>query len=1009
MNETNGNISSVEVSSKNKVSAIWIVPIIALLFGGFLVVKAYMDKGINIIVHLETADGIEPGKTEVKYKGLTAGVVQNVTLDEGLSSVSVEIEMVRRTKALLTKDAQFWVVRPEVSLSGVSGLETLTSGNYIGFKPGLEPSGLVKEFDAIPSAPPIPASTPGKHITLHASTKGSIQTGTKIYYRQIAVGQVTSISLDKLKDGVIFKAHIEEKYQDLITNRSRFWNASGLSFTGGLDGFKVRTESFESLMVGGIAFDNVEDLLVGHGMKEKKNFALYEDFEAAQVGLPIVFNIPFGAGIKSGTELIFEGMRFGKILDFKFDLHGRTILANATVDPRAEPFLNDQTIFYMVAPKASLSGVSNLDTLVRGRYIGVRPSKEGVASKVFDVLSEAPILDYSEPGLHITLTSDNSAGLTVGDPVLYRNKQVGSIQQVKLIAKERDFELSIHIKEEFAHLVSSSTRFWNSGGIKVKGGLQRFEVQTGSLLTMLSGGITFDHVDSSKTKLDAVHKVENGTYFKLYEDQEDALFSDIIRITFPSGEGVVPDVTPVVFNGVTVGEVKDIEVSKDLKNVVASVGIDPKFNWTLKEKTQFWLVSSSVSEGNFDAVLGGAYITLVPGSGKPSMIYLAQVNAPIFDASKPGLQFVIETERAGSLKRGSGIFYQNMKVGEVQGVQLNRARGGVDVFAHIGPEYEELVKTNSRFYQVSGISVKGDISGFKLHAESLSSMLNGGVAFYTPKDASPLKKAKDNAKFVLYEDIDVALQAGVEIEISFNSADGLRVNMPIRYQDQKVGEVTDIKFNEGLDGVVVEAVLRGEAMAHAREDSRLWLVEPEVGLTNIKNVETLVTGTYLAISPGLGEPTYRFKGLDYVPAETRKRTGLNIRLVAPNLSSIKIGDSISYRQIKIGEVIGIDLASDSKGVQIFANISERFAPLIKNNSVFWNTSGLNINAGLFSGVNIETESVESLLSGGISMATPEQSAGQKDAEDGQTYTLFKNKKDKWQNWSPAIELEVEDI
>ena len=1003
MTETQPSLETTETSTKTGISAIWIVPLVALIFGGYLVVKAYMDKGVDIIVHFETAEGIIPGKTEIKYKGLPAGLVKSVSLDESLESVSVKIEMVKRTKPMLTKETIFWVVRPEVSLSGVSGLETLTSGNYIGFRPGLDQGSTIKEFHALESPPPLPTSTPGKHITLHADKKGSIQAGTKIYYRQIAVGEVTSVSLDKLKDGVSFSVHVKEEYQDLVSNNSRFWNASGLSISGGLNGFKLRTESFESIMVGGIAFDNVDQLLAGNERQELKEFALYEDFETAQVGLPLTLRLPFGAGIQAGTELLFEGFKVGKIIDFRFDLNAREIIANATVDPRTEPFLNDKTLFYLVAPKASLAGVSNLETLIKGRYIGIRPSREGTPQREFSVLPEAPIMGYSEPGLHIKLTSNNSAGLTVGDPVLYRNKQVGSVQQVKLNTGGVDFILAVHILTEYEHLVSGGTRFWNSGGLKLKGGLQRFELETGPLLSLLSGGITFDHI-GAQTNIDVKSSVKNGTHFKLYNDHEDALFSEVITITFPSGDGVIPGVTPIVFNGVTVGEVKEIEVSKDLKNVIASVGVDPKFDWTLRQKTQFWLVSPSISEGNFDAVLSGAYITLIPGKGKPNASFLAQVNAPVFDASKPGLQFVIETDRAGSLKRGSGIFYQNMRVGLVQGVQLNKKRGGVDVFAHIEPDFEDLVKTNSRFYQVSGVAVKGDISGFKLQVGSLSSMLNGGVAFYTPTDSVQVVNAKDNAEFGLYDDIDAALQAGAEITIHFDQANGLRLNMPIKYQDQKVGEVTDIRFDQNLEGVTVHATLRGKAMAHARKDSRIWLVKPEVGLTNVRNVETLVTGTYLQISPGLGGPTFSFSGLDRPPVKTANAKGLNIELINGQLGSLKIGDAITYRQIPIGEVIGTDLAMDANGVKIYVNIYQRFVPLVKSNSVFWNSSGLHIDAGLFSGVKVNMESVESLLSGGVAMATPPAGASQSPAKEGQSFSLRSEANDKWLDWKPSILL-----
>jgi len=1003
MNDKNLNQDQIKIDRKKGLSAIWIIPLVALVFGAYLGFKAYMEKGVNIVIHFESAEGIVPGKTKVHYKGLTAGLVSSVKLDKDLKSVSAFVEMDKQAKNMLGEDALFWMVRPEVSLSGVSGLETLTSGNYIAFRPSNQKvSSPIEEYIALESPPPLPDSVPGLHISLTSKKKGSIQAGSKIYYRQIAVGKITSVSLNRLSEGVQFKAHIEEEYTDLVSHKSRFWNASGISLSGGLSGFKLQTESLEALVTGGIAFDNMEDLVGSSEQKDKDEFKLFEDYESAQVGLPIKFVLPFGAGIDKGTEIIFEGVDLGRINSFKIDLDNKQILAEASVDPRAEPFLTTETQFYLVSPRASLSGISNLDTLVKGRYISMRPSAKGAAINEFTVLSQAPAFDYSEAGLHITLSTENAGGLKPGDPILFRHSQVGSIQQVKLEKGGRGFVVAGHIEAPFEHLVSSATRFWSAGGIKFKGGLQRFELETGSLLSMLSGGITFDTIESHGQK---AKKVEDGQVYTLYRDKDDAQFSHSVFIDFPSADGIEAGITPVLFNGVTVGEVKVLDIDKSLKNFRAEVGIDPKFSWALKDKTQFWLVTPSLTEGNFDAVIKGGYITLIPGKGQARTRFSAQVNAPIFDASAEGLQFVIQANSAGSVKRGTGIFYKNLKVGEVQGVSLNKQRGGVDIFAHIPEENRDLVKSNSRFYQVSGVSIKGDISGFKLHTESLSSILRGGLAFYTPESGPVGKKAQDKALYKLFEDRDVAEQSGVNIQIRFDQATGLRKHMPIKYQDQKVGEVTGIRFSEDLSTVFVEAVLRGGAMRHAKQDSRIWLVKPEVGLTKVKNVETLITGTYLEISPGKGKPTFDFIGIDRPPVKKTKNKGLNIILEGDMLGSIKVTDAISYRQIPIGEVIGVDLKQDANGVRMYVNIYPEYQKLVKSDSVFWNNSGLRIDAGLFSGVKVATESIESLLSGGISMATPKASVKQVPAMEGSHYLLNEEENEKWREWKPTIHLQ----
>jgi paraquat-inducible protein B len=1001
MNEADSPYDQLEVDQKKRISSIWIIPLIALLFGGYLAVKAYMERGIFITVHFDTAKGIVAGKTEVRYKGLPAGLVKKIQLDKDLQSVSVDIEMVKRTEALLTEDTLFWLVQPEVSLSGVSGLETLTGGNYIGFRPGLKKdSPRMDEFTALSAPPPIPTSTPGLHIVLKADRKGSVKAGTKVYYRQIAVGEVTSVGLDELKSGVTFTVHIREEHEDLVSNTTRFWNASGITFNGNLSGLKLRTESLESMLVGGIAFDNIDQTEAAKTATRKSEFVLYEDFDAAQVGLPITLKLPYGSGIAEGTEIVFEGLKAGKVLNFTINAETRQIIANATIDPRGEQILNENTQFYMVSPKASLSGIANLDTLIKGRYIGIRPATTGSSAREFEVLPEAPPLGYEYPGLHINLVSRKADGLSQGDPISFQKIQVGTIQQVRP-TESGNFVIAAHIVPEYVHLIDSNTRFWNAGGIRFKGSLQRFEIETDSLVSMLSGGVAFGQVgELNKTG----SRVANGTEFRLYRDRDDALFSHIVQITFPTAKGIVPELTPVNYNGVTVGKVKSLRVDPRLSEVTASIGFNPKFSWSLRANTQFWLVNPAFSEEGLNAMLSGTYITMVPGSGDYSTNFRADVNAPVADPSAPGLQFVIQSRQAGSVTRGSGIFYQQLRVGEIQDVRLNKTRGGVDIYAQVGEKYADLIKNGSRFYRASGITLKGDISGFKLQTESLSALLSGGIAFYTPEEELQGPVGQDRAIYKLYDDFAAADAAGIDIRIRFNNAKGLRINMPVKFQDQEVGVVNDIQFDADLSGVTLYATLNHHAIQYARADSRFWLEKPEVGLTKIKNVQTIVTGTYLAISPGKGEVTRDFTGLDYPPVVKTLRQGLNLVLTSSRPGSIKVGDAVSYRQIKVGEIIGIDLAPDANGVLIYINIYPRYQSLVRSDSVFWNASGIKVAAGLFSGVKIDTESVEALLSGGVAFASPAASSGQKLADQSDRYQLHDEVNEEWLNWRPDIRL-----
>jgi len=197
-------------------SAIWILPLIALMIGGWLAWQAYREAGVQIEVRFESGEGIVANKTEVIYKGMPVGKVKSLVLDaEGENQgVIATIEMNQAAEGHLNKGTRFWLVKPSVSLAGISGLETLVSGNYIAVSPGEgEPT---KRFTALKVAPPLSDSEPGLHLTLKAERLGSLNKDSPIFYKQIQVGRVKSYRLSDDQSTVEVKIFIEPAYASLV-------------------------------------------------------------------------------------------------------------------------------------------------------------------------------------------------------------------------------------------------------------------------------------------------------------------------------------------------------------------------------------------------------------------------------------------------------------------------------------------------------------------------------------------------------------------------------------------------------------------------------------------------------------------------------------------------------------------------------------------------------------------------------------------------------------------------
>lgn len=884
------------LKKKRGIPFIWILPILAALIGGGLVVKSLLDAGISIEIIFDTADGIEAGKTKLMYRGLEVARVKAVDLNPDLQSVTVHIEIPRNAEKHLKSESQFWLVKPEISLAGVTGLGTLLSGNYIAVKPGAGEK--TREFKALSSPPPHDVETPGLHITLTADKLGSLQQDAPIYYRQILVGRVQEHSLAEDGNSVNINIFIKEEYEYLVRKSSRFWNASGISISGSLSGLSVKTESVASVLSGGLAFftpDKDEPTFPG---EDGDRFSLYSNFKAAESGIDITLHLQDGEGLKEhGTRIMFEGIEIGTIENISVEKDLTGVIARASLDPRATPLLTTATRFWRVSPNISLTEISGLSTLLSGEYIDMQPG-EGEPRTDFTVLDEPPVLPDSVPGLHFKLSADDLGSLSRGTHIYYKRIPVGNVQAYHLDKPGRQIIIDAYIEKKYAHLVRKNTRFWNTSGIDLSGSVAGFRLRTESATSIISGGIAFATPGSIPSRAIA----NNKSTFKLY----------------------------------------------------------PTYDAASENDTLFG------------------------------------------DKRQPGLHISLRTRDLGSLAAGSPVLYKRITVGHVHGYRLDKDNETVLVQLTIRPQYKHLVHTNSRFWNASGFEFSGGLGDFHLKSESVKSILAGGIAFYTPDKQGGA--AKENAVFSLYDDARRAREDSVPISITFNSATGLSAGANIHYQDIQVGRVTDVKLRNDQNGVTVQADLFGSARHLAKTGTRFWVVSAELGLAKTEHLGTLITGNYIAVQPGNGNATSSFTGLDHTPLEKHLGDGLNLQLTTHRLGSIDAGDPVYYRQIPVGSVIGYKLGTNANEVVVFINIRPRYAPLLRSNSMFWNVSGIRVDASLVGGIKVDTESLQTILDGGIAFATPDNPDMGDAASQGMSFELHDKHKEKWLSWSPKIPL-----
>ncbi|MGE8150507.1 MlaD family protein [Pseudomonas vancouverensis] len=735
-------------------SAIWVLPLIALIIGGWLGWRAYNENGIEIQVRFESGEGIQANKTEVVYKGMSVGKVKSLKLDDEGDSKGViaTIEMNKDVEPYLRTSTRFWLVKPSVTLAGITGLETLVSGNYVAVSPGEgEP---VRKFKALAEEPPLSDAKPGLHLTIKADRLGSLNRGSPVFYKQIKVGQIKSYVLSEDQSTVELKVFIEPTYAKLVRKHTRFWNASGISIDANLSGVKVRSESLASIVAGGIAFATPENRKDSPPTDPSLPFRLYEDFDAAAAGIRVKVKLTDFDGLQAGrTPVMYKGIQVGSLKALKVDpdLSGAT--AELTMDPLAEDYLVEGTQFWVVKPSISLAGITGLEALVKGNYIAVRPGDKGSApQREFVARPKAPPLDLRAPGLHLVLFTDNLGSLEVGSPVLYKQVKVGSVQSYQFSRTKKQLIIGVHIEKEYEGLVNASTRFWNASGITLTGGLTGgIQVKSESLQSLMAGGIAFD------TPLAKAPLQKRVPRFRLFANHEDATQKgEVITLKLDRADGLRAG-TPIRFKGLDVGKVEDVDLSDDLQSVLLTARITEVPDRIARVGSQFWVVKPElglIKTSNLETLVTGQYIEVQPAAKNlgPQKSFTALASPPELTKREEGLSLVLSAARRGSLKAGVPVTYREITVGKVTGYELGQTADRVLIHILIEPKYAPLVRSGTRFWNTSGFDFDvGLFRGATVRTESLETMIQGGVAFATPDGERMGTPARPEQTFALFD------------------------------------------------------------------------------------------------------------------------------------------------------------------------------------------------------------------------------------------------------------------
>jgi len=317
--QSTAGIAAANVKHKSKgFSAVWVIPVIAALIGGWMVFQHLLDENLVVSVTFKNAAGIVAGKTLVKYRDIEVGKVTEVNFTKGLGELEVVIQFNDDVAAEeITDKTRFWVVKPRVGLEGVTGLDTLLSGAYV----EVDPAGTgqpATQFVGMEETGIHQLGNPGTRFTLQAQKLGSLGRGSPIKYRGVDVGQVLKHHLAKDNATVEIEVFIRDPYDKLVTKATRFWNISGLDINAGATGFELKMASVVTLISGGIEFANI-DTSTAAKAPANSVFTLYETENAQTIAQEVAFSMPMKLyfddvqGLDAGAPVTYKGLRIGTV------------------------------------------------------------------------------------------------------------------------------------------------------------------------------------------------------------------------------------------------------------------------------------------------------------------------------------------------------------------------------------------------------------------------------------------------------------------------------------------------------------------------------------------------------------------------------------------------------------------------------------------------------------------------------------------------------------------------
>ena len=804
-----------KIEQTKAISFIWLLPLIILGILGWIAYESYMQKGTNITVIFKSAEGLKEGVTPLEYKGLQLGKVTSIGMHEDLKSVKVNILVKKEaSKYVASESSQFWIKKPTVSLTKVSGLSTIISGHKIELSPSFKTeeeylNGLEKlSFTGLDTQPNDEYEDDGYYISLIANDKDNVEVGTPIFYNRFQIGEI--IAKEFVYEKVYFTAYIYDKFNYLVNKSSKFVINEALKVNYGASGLNIEIGSLYSALVGGITVvtPNKEEAKI---TKEEAHllYAKKDDLKNKEY---FHINFPEANGIEENTPIIFRGIEIGKIVEVT--LKKEFLNSKAFVYEEYKYLLTNKTKFFIEEPVVSLDGVKNLGNIIKGNFVSL-DYKKGDFKNSFIAINKKDLNSINN-SIKIELLSENLNSISDKSKVYYKNIEIGRVENYALTADLKNVKITISIDEKYKDLINDHNLFYDMSSKLIELKNTNLNINYSGIDPLLNGAIGILAEKSENFKLTKKDFKLHSSYKDVEKLKRVYNLGFIIEADFNNDFTLKSDMA-IMYKNQEIGFVKDVKF--DDKKSKVNLFIYNEFKKYITNKSRFYKKNVVDFKASLSGVLFEVdnFSSLIDGSIElDTSSNIAFEKTQIFTSqdemknSTNSITIVFD-DVEGLQENFSQLTYKGVNVGKVTKVKLNEKQQ-VEVKALIYDDFSSFTKEGTVYY-------------LKKPRISLQEIANAGSTVMAV-NIGVIKSISSNiqTKFDGLEDqpsVDKS-HFGMVFKVEDSTASSVNVDAPVYYKNVQIGKISKIDLSNDGSKVVIDCLIFDKYTKFVRKNSEFY-------------------------------------------------------------------------------------------------------------------------------------------------------------------------------------------